>query len=123
MTEIDAATNMPVVPKGYFWRVRVYWGDYDKIPSVVVYLKKKRRFGSTSVASLEDWLAVQDSNNTAYVDLIRLLPEAYPKAIRELAEKVLRKNEKQLRNEDYYAKFAAAKKRLSGQYPPKKLED
>lgn len=122
MTEIDVATNMPVVPEGYFWKVHVYWGDYDKLPSTTVELRKKRRFGSKRIAYLDDWLAVRDPN-VAYPELIRLLPEAYPKAIRELAEKVLRKNEKQLHDADYYARFAAAKKNLSGSYPPKKLED
>lgn len=121
MTEIDVTTNMPVVPEGYFWKVTVYWGDYDKCPSATVSLRKKRRIGSKVIAWMDDFLAVRDPN-VAY-ELIRLLPEAYPKAIRELAEKVLRKNEKQLHDADYYARFAAAKKNLSGSYPPKKLEN
>lgn len=123
MPEIDETTNLPVVPEGYFWSVNLYWGSYDRIPSVTVSLRKHRRFGSKLVSSLDDYLAVQDTNNTAYVELIRLLPGAYPNAIQKLAEKVLKKNEKQLRDEAYYDSFSAAKKKLSGEYPPKRLED
>lgn len=124
MYEFDDTTNLPVVPEGYFWSVRVYWGDYDSYPSATVSLRKRRRFGSKLVAYRDEYLAVQDPNkDERFVDLIRLLPAAYPKTIKEIAERVMQKNEKQLRDAAYYDSFSAAKKKLSGEYPPKRLED
>ena len=119
MYEFDDTTNLPVVPENYFWSVHLYWGTYDSFPSVTVSLRKRRKFGSKLIAQTDGALATRDLNN----QLVRIPPEGYPVGIQEFAEKVLKKNEKKLRDQAYYDSFNAAKKKLSGEYPPKKLED
>lgn len=119
MYEFDDTTNLPVVPEGYFWSVNLYWGSYDSFPSVTVSLRKRRKFGSKLISQTDGVLATREANN----QLVRVAPENYPAGIQEFAEKVLKKNEKRLQDEAYYDSFSAAKKKLSGEYPPKRLED
>ena len=120
MYEFDDTTNLPVVPEGYFWSVYLYWGSYDNFPSVRVMLRKRRKFGSKVIASTDGVLAYREDK---VKPLIRLSPDEYAKGIQEFAETVLSKNEKQLQDAAYYDSFRAAQKKLSGDYPPKRLED
>lgn len=124
-TKIDPRTNMPAVPEGYTWKVKIRWGESYAHPTAAVTLKK----GFSTLAYKEVQLAEMDqrdldagrSDHYRKYPLIRIKPEDYYMAIQSIAEEVLEQNKKRLEEDAFYKSYLQAKKRFSGKYPPKNL--
>ena len=130
---MDADTGMPVIPDGYFWRVKI---DYELDspwpgPSAVVQLRERRRIGSRRLARDDVYLYSFDPRDIAAkkatyrlheFPMIPIDPDDWEEQIFELAEKVLEKQKKNLDEFALYAKQLEASARIKGDYPPKKLE-
>lgn len=93
-TQLDPATNMPVVPEGYFWRV-------DGV----------NRFGFAYV-ELRDHRGELIGSQPLYPE------ELTDKKVFEAAERMLRYNRNVL---VHFGKVGAPNLSLVGDYPPKKL--
>lgn len=132
MSELSLETGMPVLPENYFWHVKFETSPYFTVPSLYVQIRKRHRFGFWSLVvgdnvglgyvDPRDAEAGRTSRSDREYDLVPLPVEYYPEQILKLAENVLALREEQFAEEEQYKEFWAAKKALSGNYPPKKLE-
>jgi hypothetical protein len=129
--EVDPETNLPLLPDGYYWHVRIVWSEHDEVPRADLSLRKGGRFfyvttdsASKSLGYIDplDVEAGRTGRRERLYPLVGADPEMYYRYIQELSMEVLEGQKGRFERESYVAKYSVKKKSLDGNYPPKKLE-
>ena len=135
MTEKDLTTGLPVVPEGYFWRVKVYYEDQNFPYGWTLKLQlreARKRFGSRRIDysytvlktyDPRDVESDHDTRNQHQFKMIDVLPEEWPGYIYDAAVALLKEHEETMLKDAAFDLAAREAVAYKGDYPPKKLGD
>lgn len=113
---LDPATNMPLLPEGFAWKVRFRKGVYERWDDCILEIKRGK-----AQAYYKEWHVKRPNKEDGGEKYVAVKPEDMPEYVQlagiSTLENLLEDNELEIKR----LKLVNAMEALEGDYPPKRL--